>query len=313
MSELKRIFSKISILHGVLVTLFSVALHQPLLAQTVMDSFSAQPQPVGARGAALGNAIVADIATIENMYLNPSSLLFVRESSLFLNNRQEWTNHVFEENITVPIFATRTQALAVGASVSHAGYIKPQFRLRFLQIGTDIGYSLSIVGAFSAGLLVSVRRGQVESSAVTTGWLTLGLMYSPTPAISYAVAFRGIGKGIDYSYDEANAKSVVRQADDLPKIMEVGATMSYPATGSKSIFSLSLSGERRFEEGVIRYKGGIEVLPWNFLRLRIGHIGRIREFRFGAGISIEGFTLDYAISPNNEIGRFDEVSLSLVL
>ena len=268
---------------------------------------------IGARAAALSDAYTADTYDVTSMYWNPAALCFLQKAFVVTNHFQEREQTVMSDNIAIPLLRG-TNALAIGASVAHLGYIKdsPQgAQFRFIEYGFGIVYARAVSRSLSLGVRVETNYGQTESAHLEVASSSFGLVYSPLPWISYGIAYNGVGWKIRYSFDTTSTNP---HRENPQRSLQIGVTMRYPQSLLRpSVLTLTAANERDFRENALRYKGGIEVCPVRFLALRIGYqYGPSKAAAsYGVGLRSEWFQLDYAISPSRAGNRFQQASLSI--
>lgn len=268
---------------------------------------------IGARATALADAYIAETYDVSCMYWNPAALVFLEKSFIVMNHFQEWEHDAMIESIAIPLLKS-SNALAISASVAHLGYIKdsPQgAEFRFIQYGFDIAYARVIVPQLSLGASISMRYGQTKTSHLEVASSSFGLIYSPSPGLSYGVAYNGAGWRIRYSFD---GTSTNLHRENQLRNLQIGATMRFPHSPlNPSVFTLTAASEKNLEEHGLGYKGGLEICPIRFLALRIGY--QVEPSRaaakYGAGLRLEWLQLDYAISPSREYDRFHQLSISI--
>ena len=297
-----------------------------------IQSYSAAPISVGARGGALGYALIAEGYDVGNMYLNPASLAFVQTMNILLDHRLDQLDHVFHESATSPVWLSSDHSLGVGALYSHTRASGSGGALSFSQFGVEIGYAYRISPEFSVGILLSGRFGTVQRSSRLAGWVSVGMMYSPSPAISYGFTFKGLGGvGLNYSLSEDGSRTMIGVERQVPQSIEIGSIMRYPST--RPFIRVAVSGERlsqgasqggaiggvgvfRFTTGTVgyRYKGGIELGPIAFLAMRLGYVrDAVGRGQVGFGIYLKSIQANFGIQPSQKQGQFYEVSLSIAL
>ena len=272
---------------------------------------------LGARGTALGDAIGSDEYDIEAMYQNPATLTFLRNSSLVVDQRHDYDNHVFGENIAARVFSNRFNAVGIGLGVEHAGKLSKGGLFNFMQEDLDVGYAFRLAGlssSLSLGVLGNFRLGKDDSASRSAAQFSFGLMYSPSPGTSYSVILRGFGTDIAYSSLPVNGENMTRGAlSQIQKSLEVGSTMRYPSEGTSPYLTISIAGEKDFVTKVLRVRGGVEAILMGMLSLRLGYVNaEVRQLRYGAGIAVGRLAFDYAVMPTIGAGRFDELTLKVV-
>jgi hypothetical protein len=273
---------------------------------------------LGARGMALGDAIGSDEYDIEAMYQNPATLTFLRAPGIMIDQRHDFSNQIFRENIAGRVFANRLQAVGLGFGVENAGKLTKNGPFNFLQYDLDAGYSFRLTAlspSLSIGVLGNLRMGKDDSASHSAARFSLGIMYSPAPGTSYSVIVRGMGTDLSYTAGDQSGVPVTRgEVIHVPRSLEIGSTMRYPAMSGLPYITLSIAGEKEFVSRVLRIRGGFEAIFLNVVSLRIGYVSaEARQFRYGMGILISRLSFDYAIMPTAGAGRFDELTLKYVL
>jgi hypothetical protein len=172
---------------------------------------------------------------------------------------------------------------------------------------------MSISPVLSVGAMGGIRRTDLISLPTTSQWAQAGLFYYPTPGIAYGIAYR-VRNG--YTYWFSNNQSGVQHDAKLGQIVEIGTTMTWPSRSDRPMVTLSLTTEKFFPGiSLFSTKGGLEVLPVQFLALRMGFkVGSFeRVARYGLGFLFDPLRLDAAIGPGRTDNRFAGVSLSVRL
>jgi len=286
--------------------------------QTTDAVIPAAPKFIGARGIALGDAIGSDEFDVEAMYQNPATLSFLRRPDVLIDQRHGYPNQVFQENIAGRLFANRFIALGIGLGAETAGKLTHGGPFNFTQEDLDAAVAFRPPGVssdLSFGLLGNFKSGRTDAGTRSAARLTAGLMYSPSPGTSYSAVFRGMGTDLVYNsvtYPEGRlTQSALVQ---VPRSLELGSTMRYPASSGKPYLTISISGEKDFEAHTLRVRGGIETIIMDLLSLRVGYVNaEVRQLRLGAGIAIGRLIVDYAVMPVQNAGKFDEVTLKVTL
>lgn len=280
------------------------------------SEYLAPEKYLGARGTSLGDATGSDEYDIESMYRNPATLAYLRNTNVLVDQRHDYINHVFNENIAGRIFATHTMALGLGAGIESAGRFATADPYKFMQYDLDAAYAFrvpSVSSDLSLGLLGNFRLGQDDSLTRKAAQFSAGLMYSPTPGTSYAVIYRGLGTSIGYTSTATGDGEFTRGEIQHPaRSLEIGSTMRYPGMSSLPFLTISISGEKDFTSRVVRIRGGVELVIRDMLYLRLGYLNaEVWQVRYGIGLTIAGLTFDYAIMPLVGAGRFDEMTLKV--
>lgn len=291
------------------VTMFN----NPTYTQNIILDNS-RPLNAGARTLGLAEAYVAEAYDVNSMYWNPASLSFIRQNSFVLDHALEVSSNLMNENISLPLYYTNEQVMAMGLSVNHIGYLREgvEANFRAVQYGYDIAYAKKIVPTVSVGVRVGLRYGHSPSSNVWGVSSSVGIFYSPSQEISYGASFSGLGTGIRYSH---NGISTALGTANLSRSLQIGAALRYPSSLKQTILIISVANEKIFDQTGLRYKGGIEFFPVHFITLRTGYLvdPEIKVAMYGLGIKIGRVRFDYAMSPSKFTNRLYQFSLGLNL
>ncbi len=287
------------------------------LSLLVMGQQIRKPELVGARDAALGGSDISGAYNISSMYLNPAATVFTPSGSIFINHSQTKDNFGMGENFAFSAFKNNSQALTLGFSVFHLGYLNSFNSLpgqHILEMGYDVSFSSLITPTFSAGMAAYFQNGRTNNSQQFASTYSLGLDYAPSADISYGLVFSGLGSNLNYTEQDS---IILSQAVNAPKILEIGATMSYPSSASlrRKFLFLSLANEKIFSQKGLYYKGGIEIRPFYFIALRFGYVTgpKINEPSYGLGIHFDMLNMEYTIYPQLSSYMLDQFSLSVKL
>jgi hypothetical protein len=301
-----------------------IALASSAYSQTILQSMT-RSSGVGARALGMGDTYIAETADVTTIYWNPAALCYVKKFDIVLNHFQEPTFNSMSENLTVPVLLGHERSIAVGVTVNHVGYAKSastpafiwnQYRidlsdLRRIQYGLDLAYASEILTSVSFGAMIGMRYGKIGTSNLLAASSSVGILYSPSQTISYGASYSGIGSAIGYALKD----SVSFHRTNLPRSLQIGATLRFPSTAKRPIVIFAIANEKIFGEDGLRYKGGIEVLPVPFLALRAGYLVEpgIVAAKWGAGLASDWLRLDYAIAPSHFSERYQQLSFSISL
>ncbi len=293
---------------------FLVIVFVILLSYLVMGQSIIIPPPADAREASIGNADISGSYNISSMYENPASVIFLSGSSIVLNHSETKDNLGMYENLAFPVLQNGTQMLALGFNVFHLGYLRPLSDYpsqHIMEIGYHMTFATAITPTFSIGVSGDIMQGRTNYSMQWASFYSMGIDYSPTEDISYGAVFSGLGSTLQYAIIDSAVSTVAANA---PKILEVGATMSYPSSSSlrRKFLFISFANEKVFGEKGLFYKAGIEVIPVKVVSLSLGFVSGpdVSEPRYGIGIHIEGFNLQYAIYPQKASYMLEQISMS---
>ncbi|MBD3615420.1 MAG: hypothetical protein HUJ22_02525 [Gracilimonas sp.] len=279
-----------------------------------------------ARSTALANAVIADPITVSGLYSNPALIaLNTLSTKAMINSIYNKSKNIAVENITVPVKLAPNKNMIIGATFHHQ--VKPDSRLSdysslyFNQYTLDVGYGQSLIEDVYVGLNIRSYMGVTESTTTWSGDASLGIVYTPSPLVSYGAVYRGtgyqnhrIGHGIIY-YRTVNDDITRMETVKLPQRLEIGATLRFPSIREYPNFVLSFSNEKLFGEEGLVYRGGLEVYIKDIFRLRGGyfHSIPIQGSRIGFGLLLDPVKVDYTFSINNldRSGQTHQMSISL--
>ncbi|MBI4547758.1 MAG: hypothetical protein HY707_07255 [Ignavibacteriae bacterium] len=288
-----------------------VAFNNPTYTQSIILDNS-RLFNAGARALGLAEAHVAEAYDVNSMYWNPASLSYLRQYSFVLDHALEVSSNLMNENISMPLYRTNEQVMAMGLTVNHIGYLREgvEANFRAVQYGYDVAYSQKLIPTVSIGARVGLRYGHTPSSNVWGVSSSVGIFYSPSQEISYGASFSGLGTGIRYSH---NGISTALSTAKLSRRLQVGASLRYPSSLKQTIFIISVANEKIFDRAGIRYKGGIEFFPVHFIALRTGYLvdPEVKVAFYGLGIKAGRIRFEYAMSPSKLTNRLYQFSLGL--
>lgn len=273
-----------------------------------------KPVQIGARGLALGGAMVSDNYDISGIYWNPATLAFLETSSIILSHSVERSSSLMSENLAIPLFIRKGETVGISFSVNHVGHLtkNPDVDFNVIEYGYDVAYSRRVFPTFSVGGAINVRYAVADSGKLWGVSSSVGLFYNPAPSVSYGIMISGIGTGILLTYDGTKTLLTSR---NLPRSLLAGATLRYPAKPRKTILTLSVANEKIFIEDGIRYSGGIEVLSYGAIYLRAGYtVTPVVDYAgYGVGITLDDWVLDFGIQPSALSSRFYQLTVSMDL
>jgi hypothetical protein len=242
------------------------------------------------------------------MFWNPAGLAFDHNYSVLVDHfnapDEGVTNDVAA--LALPLGTSGTFALAGTKSALQSSQSQPNILTRQQVYGFDAAYAAEIYPGLALGTKL---HGQVSNSpgASATGSWDIGVTYHPMPEISYGLEYGGTGEG--YAITDTTRLSPAA----LQRHLELGLFMKYPVKESRTILAIGLSNEKIFGQTGMYYKGGLEILPLEYVALRYGYIFGISSGvpRYGLGLVSDIALLDYSISPGVGRLRFQQVTLTL--
>jgi hypothetical protein len=279
-------------------------------AQIPRDSHISGPLDFDSRNLAMGSAGYGDIENTGSMYSNPATLSFLRHPGIMAVHHHNWNNHVRDDAVAARVFNNKWLAIGVGGTFSYAGLLEPRFNMEFTEYGFDLAISTKPEDFLSAGVSASYRSGTAGDSSVTGYWFSMGTVYSPGGGLSYAAALSGMGRAIAYAFDPALNRTVVTQGPEVMPALDVGASFIFPARGGPPSFFVSSSARRIFKTRETEYRIGAELIVMRLVALRIGYVSRVEdEVRYGFGIMLGRFRLDYTLMPRKDRDQFDQIGV----
>ena len=211
------------------------------------------------------------------------------------------------EMFDFPILSAEGMGMAMSLGISHRGYLTDSRNGRVMGYGGDIAIGQEVSAHLAIGALLSVKQSVSNVSVVSAIASTFGVLYAPSPEISYTAVFNGAGSGIRYGSNADSPDTSCSTSSD---------SMRFPSAASmrKPFLLLALSNEKIIGEHGLVYRGGIEVLPSDFLALRFGYGSgaETNTIAFGVGLAISGVRVDYALSREDPHGiHYASVSIEL--
>jgi hypothetical protein len=270
---------------------------------------------VSPRGFALADAYCADNTDVTSMYGNPGALGYLRNTSVVLTHQVDWTTQSATEQLAVPYQLNRDISLGVAAVVSRDGKLRAEngADFAFNSYGIDLGSSVRIMPTLTAGLLLGARSYTFADQTMTTGWVQVGVLYNPTPGITYGASYRIRNNLLCVI---AGPSAFLVREPTWPAELEIGAAMTFPSHSGTPIVTLALTTEKNFPS-IQRFntKGGLEVYPIPSVALRLGYkVGSsVNVGRYGAGVRFGKLQMDVGIAPSSAEERSHVLSLSYSL
>ena len=270
-----------------------------------------EPSPVGARAGALGDAYAGDPYDVMSMYANPASLAFLRHPSVVVNSELQHGSQYLDNYVAFPVLIGQDMVAAAGINGGYFGQL--WHSLYFAHHGIDAGWAVKLSSSLSVGGLLNAQYGVTADAQMLATSGSLGMLYFPEPEISYGLALRGFGWGMTFAQNETGASLDYKK--DIPRILEMGVTWRYPAMYDQPVVIMSFATGKIFGSTNLSRNAGIEIYPFRFVALRFGVSVQPSQAteRFGVGINLAGFRLDYALLPGTSGARFHQLSISIPL
>ena len=148
---------------------------------------------------------------------------------------------------------------------------------------------------------------------MTSYSMSIGILYSPSPAVSYGLAMRDLGRNLKFLPLSSTAESAPERDVFRPAALEISSTLRFPTKSRSHFVQLLVAVEHNLLTEVYSYRGGLEVLPFDFLALRLGYLNAGWTMASaGLGVIVGGFEVDVAIMPQESGTRFHEVSVKYI-
>jgi hypothetical protein len=215
------------------------------------------------------------------------------------------------ENVAVSLPLGSSSSVGLGMSVTHTGYVKDSPRtstkMKMIQYGLDLAYAQMVANSLGMGLDLAVQSTRAGNLQLTQFTPSVGLLYTPSPEISYGIDYRAQGSPLEFSYDSA---STIWKKEAQRQTIEAGATLRLRLWRKDPTLILALANEKVLSVKGITYKGGIEFLPIEYLSVRVGYFATSQSLyaRYGLGINLGPLRIDYLISPSRLSDRFHEIA-----
>ncbi|MGA9362903.1 MAG: hypothetical protein WBW16_00860 [Bacteroidota bacterium] len=267
--------------------------------------------PVNARTAAMGDAYVAEPTDASDAYGNPAALVFLPGVSVFASHAIESKDEIMGENTAVSLPLGRSSCVGLGTSVTHTGYVKDSPRtstkMKMIQYGLDLAYAQMVSNSLGMGFDLGVQSTRAGNLQLTQFTPSVGLLYTPSPEISYGIDYHAQGSPLEFSYDSTSA---TWKNDAQRQTIEAGATLRLRLWRKDPTLILALANEKVLGVKGIIYKGGIEFLPIEYLSVRVGYFATPQSLytRYGLGMNLGPLRIDYLISPSHLSDRFHEIA-----
>ena len=275
----------------------------------------------GAENSAMSNSNISLAKNVSGMYLNPGSLAYLKNYSIFLNHSDFRHLQGMDENVSFPIFSNGQQTAALGLMLYHFGYVgvadTPKYgSQQLLEVGYNAAFATTIIPTVSAGILATIRNAKSGDQKTWAASYSIGINYVPSEDYSYGLVVRGIGADIQYLQKDS-LDVLTLERNNMLACLEIGATMTFPTASSfrRKFFILSLSNEKIFSIRGLLYKIGVEVSPYEFLKLRMGYVAGtgINEPSFGLGFALGSVSINYSVYTHKSSTIYDQFSLSIGL
>jgi hypothetical protein len=296
----------------VLILLCAVMSSQHAFSQETLKDVGGAP-PVSARAAVLGDAYVAEATDAGDAFGNPATPIFLSGPSVSLGHSLERKDVMMRENMAIAFPFTQTRALGIGVSVAHTGYLEDSPRttteMKILQYLFDIGYAQRISPSLGVGVSLGLRYANSEGYHSTELNPSVGVIYAPSPEVSYGLVYSDRGSFLEYTHDSS---SVSWNTGDLRRSLQIGLTLRLRLWRRDPTLTMALANEKILSVGGLTYKGGAEFRPSQYVAFRMGYFVTPDKAyaRYGVGLILKPLRIDYSISPSYFSDRFHDMTAS---
>jgi hypothetical protein len=295
------------------LVLVLLALPSALDAQ-VTTVFRTRPFLSGARALAFADAYVSDVHDVNSMYWNPAALVYLQNTSVVLNHTLDRSSNIMNENVASPVYLRKGELASAGFSVNHIGHLGKSATGDFkaVQYGADGAYAREIVPTFSVGGSANLRHASASGGSAWALTGSIGAFYTPAEGICYGAVLSGLGSGVRYTYDGV---STLLSTERLSRILQVGATLHFPAPAHKTQLTLAIANEKVFGQTGLRYKGGAEYVILRLVALRLGYIvdPDVRVATYGVGLHAGRWQVDFGMLPSRLTDRLYQFTIAFDL
>ncbi len=281
-------------------------------------------QMVDTRSLSMANTTIADVYGKPSIGINAAlSGLFNQPSFVQFNSNHNWDTNFMQHDLTLPTLSNGPHHITARFGLLHRGVDNLPFTKSstlpepdVTMYRAELAYAFAISNYFSIGTLQSLSyTSNSEEAQYWNYFADIGLVYAPDGSVSYGLVYRGLGHQTTYEIIETGQTTLGSRL--AQQSLEIGATLRYPAD-DETYLSISFANEKRFGEGGLWYKGGIEFIPVSLISLRGGAMVNFSQSLFiprvGLGIHSGVFRLDYMISPKNLVGeQFHQIGLTIQL
>jgi hypothetical protein len=247
----------------------------------------------------MGNAILSDAGDASMMFLNPATLSHLQSPALFIDHRAQRGHRRMEQTAGFMVATGEQSRFAMAVTAGHRGSIQSKGeKLPARLFSFDIAQSLILAQSFSAGILAGAGILTSEGAQLLSIRGIVGLHYSPSPEISYALTFRG------FEFRSVMRNNAVwdQGPGTTPGTLGIGMSMRFPSSYNLQDFTLALSNEKQFGAPGLTYRAGIEYFIVRSVALRAGAVtGPFEQGgRLGVGIRSEVILVDITVAPGRE-------------
>lgn len=268
-------------------------------------------EPVGARPAALGEAMAAVAEDVNTVYWNPAGLARIGRREMLLTHTQSYLGFR-NEYLALAWPWSEQDAFAFNALVSYsdgfekysdAGELLGSYSVADLYAG--LTWSHAFDSAWSAGLTLTGLRSAIDTYTAWSAAANLGVLWrTPVPDLTAGLTVRNLGKPLVF----------ISENHALNLSLEAGA--AYRTWNQNLLLAFALR-KPVFQE--MEFKFGSEYVVQDLVCLRAGYrywqfgndLGPLAGLTVGLGLRISDYDLDYAYTPFPDVGDVHRISVVL--
>jgi tetratricopeptide (TPR) repeat protein len=268
-------------------------------------------EPVGARGAAMGEALVGVAEDANAVYWNPAGLVRVGRQELLLAHAQSYQDFRNEYAALLWPWSSK-DAFGLNLLYSYNDAFD-----RFSDTGDAAGtYSLYDAYAglawshafsehLSAGLAVKGLREVIDTYSAWSAAADVSVLYANVlPDLNLGWVVNNLGKPVVF----------ISQSHSLDAFTELGA--AYRCWDKNLLLTAAV---RESFAAETEFKAGAEVTVFDILAMRAGYrawpsgnyLGALAGLTLGLGIRISDYNLDYAYTPFPDLGDVHRLTVTL--
>lgn len=262
----------------------------------------------GARSSSMAQAVISDPYDAGTMFQNPAALTVLQSGSIFVDHRAQVGRNLAGQTagFVVPLGEENKFGLAFSALHRGSLLLPGGIESKGSLYSMEIAQSIALAQSFSAGVMAGVGVLRSEAADLMDVTSVLGLHYSPSPEINYAVTLRGLGVRT-----ALKSTSLDETLETPPATLGLGMSMRFPPLYDRQDFTIALANEKQFGTPGLTYRLGVEYYPAQILALRAGAVSGPSEtgWRLGLGIRTVVMLLDLAFAPGPKDKRYQVSTL----
>lgn len=254
---------------------------------------------VGARGAALGDALTAVVDDSTSLYWNPAGLARMKERQLSATYNM-WLAGINQGyvSIGVPlsgrgIVAGDINYVDMGAFDGRDVSGNPTGTFSASALTFKVGYADRLTRKLLWGVSAGIVQDTIAGSTTSTYAANLGLIFQSSDSLSFGLTLQNIGGEL--------------RGSPLPFIVKLGAAFS----GKSSLYLLDIA---KPIDSDVSFALGVEWWLQDLIALRVGYkSSKDTQDGITAGLGFKTGTLqvDYAYTPYGELGSTHKVSVGM--